>query len=105
MTKKTFNNNINFILGNDNRDKDNFTRLKSLIVSVLGVEESKVTLEAYIEEDLGVDSLDRVELITLIEYEFDIKEEEIDERVASNVLTVQDALNYIERRWDKIKDY
>jgi len=43
--------------------------------------------------------LDVVELVMLIEDEFEI---EIDDKVASKIATVQDALNYIEGRWDKI---
>jgi len=43
--------------------------------------------------------LDIVELVMLIEDEFEI---EIDDKVASKIATVQDALNYIEGRWDKI---
>ena len=35
----------------------------------------------------------------LIEDEF---ETEIDDKIASKIATVQDALNYIEGRWDKI---
>ncbi len=51
------------------------------------------------KKDLGADSLDVVELVMLIEDEFEM---EIDDKVASKIATVQDALNYIEGRWDKI---
>ena len=40
-----------------------FEDVKSIVVERLGVEESKVTLQAKFKEDLGADSLDIVELI------------------------------------------
>ena len=79
--------------------EDNLTRLQTIVVQQLGVEKSEVTLEADFVKQLGADSLDVVELVMLIEDEFEI---EIDDKVASKIATVQDALNYIEGRWDKI---
>jgi acyl carrier protein len=79
--------------------EDNLSRLQTIIVRQLGVEKSEVTLEADFVKQLGADSLDVVELVMLIEDEFEI---EIDDKVASKIATVQDALNYIEGRWDKI---
>ena len=49
-----------------------FDKLKELIVDQLGVDEDEVTMEANIQEDLGADSLDIVDLITTIEDEFDL---------------------------------
>jgi acyl carrier protein len=79
--------------------KDNLSRLQTIIVRQLGVETSEVKLESDFVKELGADSLDVVELVMLIEDEFEI---EIDDKVASKIATVQDALNYIEGRWDKI---
>ena len=79
--------------------EDNLSRLQTIVVRQLGVEKSEVTLEADFVKQLGADSLDVVELVMLIEDEFEI---EIDDKVASKIATVQDALNYIEGRWDKI---
>jgi acyl carrier protein len=79
--------------------EDNLSRLQTIIVRQLGVEPSEVTLETDFVKQLGADSLDVVELVMLIEDEFEI---EIDDKVASKIATVQDALNYIEGRWDKI---
>jgi acyl carrier protein len=42
--------------------------------------------------------LDVVELVMAIEDEFDI---EIEDQKASQIATVQDALDYIEGRWNK----
>jgi acyl carrier protein len=78
--------------------EDNLTRLQNIIVDQLGVDLIKIKLESDFEEDLGADSLDVVELVITIEYEFEL---EIEDRIASKIATVQDALNYIEGRWDK----
>ena len=48
------------------------SRVKSIIVDKLGVEESEVTTEASFTNDLGADSLDTVELIMEFEQEFGI---------------------------------
>ena len=42
--------------------------------------------------DLGLDSLDEVEVVMMLEDEFVI---DIQDEVASNILSVQDAINYI----------
>ncbi|MGC8530351.1 MAG: acyl carrier protein, partial [Leptospirillia bacterium] len=64
----------------------------------LGIEPAKVRPEADFGKELGADSLDVVELVMAIEDEFEI---EIEDKAASQISTVQDALNYIEGRWNK----
>ncbi|UKI38624.1 MAG: acyl carrier protein [Clostridiales bacterium] len=66
--------------------------MKNIIVEQLGIDESKVTPEASFIDDLGADSLDMVELIMAIEEEFEI---EVPEEEAENIVTVSDAMNYI----------
>jgi len=68
-------------------------RLKKIIVEQLGVDEEQVTPDASITDDLGADSLDRVELVMAIEGEFNI---EISDEDAEQIETVQDAINYIQ---------
>ena len=75
--------------------EDNLTRLIKLISLELEIDIEKIKLETDFEEDLGADSLDIVELVTTIEREFNI---EVDEDKASQVASVQDALDYIEGR-------
>jgi acyl carrier protein len=70
-----------------------FDRLKKLIVEQLGVEESKVVMEASFRDDLKADSLDLVELIMGIEEEFG---GEISDEDAQKIKSVGDAVNYIE---------
>ncbi len=52
---------------------DVLERVTKIIVDRLGVEESKVTLEASFKDDLGADSLDVVELVMELEDEFDME--------------------------------
>ncbi|OFW80302.1 MAG: acyl carrier protein [Alicyclobacillus sp. RIFOXYA1_FULL_53_8] len=71
-----------------------FSRVKNIIVDRLGVEESKVSLEATFKDDLGADSLDVVELIMELEDEFDL---EISDDDAAKIVTVGDVVTYIEQ--------
>lgn len=69
------------------------TRVKSIIVDKLGVDENEVTPEASFTNDLGADSLDTVELIMEFEKEFNIA---IPDDQAEKISTVGDAIAYIE---------
>lgn len=72
---------------------DTFERVKKIIVDRLGVDESKITLEASFKEDLGADSLDVVELVMELEDEFDM---EISDEDAEKISTVGEVVKYIE---------
>ncbi len=67
-------------------------RVKKIIVEHLGVEEGKVVESASFIDDLGADSLDTVELVMAFEEEFGI---EIPDEAAEKILTVKDAVDYI----------
>jgi acyl carrier protein len=69
------------------------TRVKTIIVDKLGVDENEVTPEASFTNDLGADSLDTVELIMEFEKEFNIA---IPDDQAEKIATVGDAITYIE---------
>ena len=73
--------------------EDNLTRLKVIVGKQLGIDPSEIKPEADFGKQLGADSLDVVELVMLIEDEFDI---EIEDETVSQITTVQDALKYIE---------
>lgn len=47
--------------------------IRKIIVDLLGVEESKVTIDARLIEDLNADSLDAVELAMTLEEHFEIQ--------------------------------
>ena len=70
------------------------SRVKEIIINELGVEPEKVTDDASFVEDLGADSLDTVELVMAFEEEFGC---EIPDDAAEKILTVKDAVNYIEQ--------
>lgn len=69
------------------------TRVKSIIVDKLGVDENEVTIEASFTNDLGADSLDTVELIMEFEKEFNIA---IPDDQAEKISSVGEAIKYIE---------
>ncbi len=69
------------------------TRLKKIVSEELGVEESKINPESKFIDDLGADSLDVVELVMNLEEEFQC---EIPDEEAEKIVTVGDALRYIE---------
>jgi len=69
------------------------SRVKSIIVDKLGVDENEVTPEASFTNDLGADSLDTVELIMEFEKDFDIS---IPDEEAEKIATVGDAISYVE---------
>ena len=70
-------------------------KVKKMVVDHLGVDESKVTDEANFIDDLGADSLDTVELVMAFEEEFG---SEISDTEAEKILTVGDAIKFIESR-------
>ncbi|HZK07959.1 MAG TPA: acyl carrier protein [Bacteroidales bacterium] len=69
------------------------SRVKSIIVDTLGVDENEATLQASFTNDLGADSLDTVELIMEFEKKFNIA---IPDDQAEKIGTVGDAIKYIE---------
>lgn len=74
-----------------------FDKLKNIIVEQLSVEEDDVTLEANIQDDLGADSLDIVDLISTIEDEFEVS---IPDEAVEEIKTVGDLVAYIEKNSD-----
>ncbi|MBO5577317.1 MAG: acyl carrier protein [Ruminococcus sp.] len=72
-----------------------FDKIKSIIVDQLDADEADVTMEANIQDDLGADSLDVVDLVMNIEEDFDI---EIPDEDVENIKTVGDIVKYIESK-------
>ena len=68
-------------------------KVESIIVEQLGVDADEVSADASFTDDLGADSLDIVELVMAFEEEFGI---EIPDEDAENIVTVQNAVDYIE---------
>ena len=72
---------------------DTFAEVKGIITDLLGVDASKVTMEAKFREDLEADSLDLVELIMAFEDKFGA---EISDEDAQSITTVGEAVKYID---------
>jgi len=67
-------------------------RIRGVVARQLGVEVSEVLPDASLQEDLGADSLELVELLMALEDEFDI---EVPEEVAETITTIADVERYI----------
>jgi acyl carrier protein len=75
-----------------------FERVRKIIAEQLGVEEGEITPQTSFVDDLNADSLDLVELIMSLEEEFSKagKTIEVSDEDAEKIITVQDAVNYIQ---------
>lgn len=67
-------------------------RVKRVIAEQLGVTASEVKPEHRLDDDLGADSLDQVELVMALEDEFDIEIPDLD---GEKINTVQQAIDYV----------
>ncbi len=70
-----------------------FEKVKEIIVDTLSCEDSEVTMESNLFDDLGADSLDAVELNMAIGEAFDVT---IDDEKMAEMKTVGDIVNYID---------
>lgn len=71
---------------------DKLERLTELTAECLGADPSIIKASSNFVDDLGADSLDVIELVMLVENEFNIS---IEDTYASKIKTVQDALDYL----------
>nr|WRE08377.1 acyl carrier protein [Helicobacter pylori] len=69
--------------------------MQAVIAEQLNVDAVQVTPEAKFVKDLGVDSLDIVELIMALEERFNI---EISDEQAEKIVNVGDVMRYIEKQ-------
>ena len=68
-------------------------KIKEVVAEQLDCNLDEIKEDSKFIEDLGADSLDVIELVMALEEEFDI---EIPDEDAESILTVADALKYIE---------
>ncbi|MGL2848348.1 acyl carrier protein [Helicobacter pylori] len=90
-TKNQQNNNKAF----NTNDTNLFETIQAVIAEQLEIDASQVTPEAKLVKDLGVDSLDIVELIMALEERFGI---EISDEQAEKIVNVGDVMRYIEKQ-------
>ena len=71
----------------------NFDKIKEVIADTVSIDEAEITLEADLKEDLGIDSLDAVEISIALEEAFDIS---IPQEELAKFATVQDIVDFID---------
>lgn len=69
-------------------------KVKAILSDQFDAEEETITAETSIQDDLGADSLDVVDLLMTIEDEFEV---EVPDSEIENIKTVGDLVNYIEK--------
>ena len=71
------------------------SKVKKIVADHLGIDDTKVNDDSSFIDDLGADSLDTVELVMAFEEEFG---SEISDSEAEKILTVGDAIKFIESK-------
>lgn len=72
-----------------------FDKVKNLLMEELRIEEDKITLEAELANDLGVNSLELADLILLCEEKFNLT---IDDEDLHKFITVGDVVAYLDEK-------
>ena len=69
--------------------------IKKFLIEELEIEEDKVSLDAKMKDDMGIDSLDFVDIVVIVDkqFGFKIKPEEM-----SGIVTLNDFCNFIEQK-------
>ena len=70
-------------------------KVRNFLIEDLEIDEEKIAPEAKLKDDLGIDSLDFVDIVVIVEknFGFKIKPEEM-----AGVVTLGDFYGYIERK-------
>ena len=72
-----------------------FEKVKNLLMEELRIEEEKITLEAELANDLGVNSLELADLILLCEEKFNLT---LDDEDLHKFITVGDVVAYLDEK-------
>jgi len=75
-------------------EEEIFSSFAKILKEVGGIPAKEVTLEADLTADLGVSSLDMVEILASAEEEFSV---EIPDEALKDIKTVQDVIGYVRR--------
>ncbi|ETA80254.1 acyl carrier protein [Youngiibacter fragilis] len=70
-----------------------FEKVREILAKELNIPADEITMDSNFSDDLGIDSLDLVQLVMELEEAFDIT---IDD--AESIKTVKDAVNYVEAK-------
>lgn len=71
------------------------SKVRNFLIEDLEVDEEKIVAEAKLKEDIGIDSLDFVDIVVIVEknFGFKIKPEEM-----AGVVTLSDFHDYIDKK-------
>ncbi len=72
-----------------------FEKVKEIMVDTVNCDEDVVTMEASLKEDIGLDSLDAMELSMALEEAFGLT---IEEDALQGFVTVKDIVTYIDSK-------
>lgn len=70
-------------------------KVKHFLIEDLEIDEAKITPEGRLKEDIGIDSLDFVDIVVIVEREFGVK---IKPEEMSTVKTFAQFCNYLEQK-------
>lgn len=70
-----------------------FEQVKKSLVEIMGCDESSIRMDTNLQRDLGVDSVDSVELIMALEETYGVS---ISDDQAAQLKTVSDVVSFIE---------
>ena len=75
-------------------------KVREFLIEDLEIEENRITPEARLKEDIGIDSLDFIDIVVIVEkkFGFKIKTEEM-----AKVKTFNDFCDYIEKKTDDLQ--
>ena len=75
-----------------------FDKVKKLLAEQLNIKPDTITLKSKVVEDLGADSLDVVEMLMVLEDEFNVT---VSDEESLNLKTVGDIVNLIDSKTKK----
>jgi len=76
------------------KDEEILIEVKKVLVDEFEVEEDKVTVDASFYEDLGLDSLDAIDLIVTLNNLYNI---EVDSAESEEIRTVQNLIDIVQK--------
>ena len=77
---------------------ETYSKVVSMLSEQLNVDSNRISLESDVIKDLGADSLDLVDMLTIIEDDFNIV---IPDEAAMNMRTVGDVVDYMQKASEK----
>ena len=80
-------------------EQEIFDRVKTILIDEFEVEDSLISQESTLYDELELDSLDSVDLVVALENEFGVKVDRAkDEEVLRQMRTIQDIVKFIQSK-------